>query len=174
MLFLSCLKLGKADWNLGHRQQEAAVFLQSPHETEEGHTCDDDAAGEKNVGRAGAGNAGGEHGHPDGHQQVDAKAEHSHATNLTTEQLISANTIASKLQFHVDTGLRPCRLKFPRARSWTLRPYTLNTIWNKEPPYLRLWSTETKPNIWDIFIVKISVMSLDFCTLRWNICSINV
>lgn len=68
-----------------HRKQEAAVFLQSPHETEEGHTRDDDAADEKNVGYVEAGKAGGEHGHPEVHQQVDAKDEHSHATNLTTE-----------------------------------------------------------------------------------------
>lgn len=76
---------------MGHRQKEAAVFLQSPHETEEGHTRDDDAADEKNVGHVEAGKAGGKHGHPEVHQQVDAKAEHSHATNLTIEQLISAN-----------------------------------------------------------------------------------
>lgn len=45
MLFVSWLKSWKQTEKLGHRQQEAAVFLQSPHETEEGHTRDDDAAG---------------------------------------------------------------------------------------------------------------------------------
>lgn len=45
MLYVSWMKSWKQTEKSGHRQQEAAVFLQGPHESEEGHTRDDDTAG---------------------------------------------------------------------------------------------------------------------------------
>lgn len=76
-----------------YRQQQAAVFLQSPHEAEEGHAGDDDAEDHEHAGYVEFGEAGGERGNPEVHQQVDAETEHDHAANLITEQLMLANRL---------------------------------------------------------------------------------
>lgn len=97
-------------WKSGYRQQQAAVFLQSPHEAQEGHAGDDDADDYDHAGYVELGEAGGERGNPEVYQQVDAKAQHDHAENLTREQLMSANAAAA-------AGPEPCRLRTPQQEA---------------------------------------------------------
>lgn len=81
---------------VSYRQQQTAVLLQSPQESQEGHTGDDDAADQQDVCYAEFGQGWGER-HLEVHHQVHAKAQNSHTTHLRGQSAIREMLSAPEL-----------------------------------------------------------------------------